>query len=128
MDERLKQFEGKSFLNLETFRKNGNGVKTPVWFTQDGETIYVRTVAGSGKVKRTRNNGASRIVPCEANGAVTGEWVPAEAVEVTDEETAELVRRLLEKKYGAVQVKSFAALTAMRREKYTVLKISLLPR
>ncbi|MFT3892541.1 MAG: PPOX class F420-dependent oxidoreductase [Anaerolineales bacterium] len=128
MDERLKQFEGKSFLNLETFRKNGNGVKTPVWFTQDGETIYVRTVAGSGKVKRARNNGTSRIVPCEANGKVTGEWVAAEAVEVTDEQTAELVRRLLERKYGAVQVKSFAALTAIRREKYTVLRIRLLPR
>ncbi len=125
MDERLKQFEGKSFLNLETFRKNGNGVKTPVWFTQDGETIYVRTVAGSGKVKRAKNNGTSRIVSCEANGAVTGEWVAAEAVEVTDEETAELVRRLLEKKYGVVQVKAFAAATALRGEKYTVLKVRL---
>jgi PPOX class probable F420-dependent enzyme len=128
MDERLKQFEGKTFLNLETFRKNGNGVKTPVWFTQDGETLYVRTVAESGKVKRVRNNGTSRIVPCEANGTPTGEWVPAEAVEVTDEQTAELVRRLLEKKYGAVQVKAFAAATALRGEKYTVLKIRLLPR
>lgn len=127
MDERLKQFEGKAFLNLETFRKNGNGVKTPVWFTQDGETIYVRTIAGSGKVKRTRNNGTSRIVPCEANGTPTGEWIAAEAVEVTDEQTAELVRHLLKKKYGAVQVKGFAALTAMRREKYTVLKIKPLP-
>ncbi len=125
MDERLKQFEGKAFLNLETFRKNGNGVKTPVWFTQDGETLYVRTIAGSGKVKRVRNNGTSRIVPCEANGTPTGEWVPAQAVEVRDEETAELVRRLLEKKYGVVQVKAFAAATALRGEKYTVLKVRL---
>ena len=125
MDSRLSQFEGKLFLNLETFRRSGQGVKTPVWFTQDGLTIYVRTVAGSGKVKRVRNNGTVRIVPCEANGNPTGEWVLAHAVEVTDAETAELVRGLLEKKYGAVQVRSFAALTAVRREKYTVLKIEL---
>ena len=46
MDGKLKQFEGQSFLNLETFRRNGSGVKTPVWFTQDGQTLYVRTVAG----------------------------------------------------------------------------------
>lgn len=125
MKEALKQFEGKSFLNLETFRRNGQGVKTPVWFTQDGETLYVRTVAGSGKVKRVRNNGTVRIVPCEANGTPTGEWVAAHAVEVTDEATAKLVAGLLEKKYGAVQVRSFAALTALRKEKYTVLKIEL---
>ncbi len=125
MDEKLKQFEGKSFLNLETFRKNGMGVKTPVWFTENDRMIYVRTVAGSGKVKRIKNNGGVKIVPCEANGTPTGEWVAAHAVEVTDPEAAELVRRLLEKKYGAVQVKAFAAMTALRKEKYTVLKIQL---
>jgi hypothetical protein len=125
MDEKLKQFEGKSFLNLETFRKNGAGVKTPVWFTRNEETIYVRTVAGSGKVKRIRNKREVQIVPCEANGTPTGEWIAAHAVEVTDPESAELVRRLLEKKYGVVQVKAFAAMTALRKEKYTVLKIQL---
>ena len=125
MSERLKQFEGKSFLNLESFRRNGLGVKTPVWFTQDGETLYVRTIAGSGKVKRVKNNAQIQIVPCEANGTPIGAWVAAQAVEATDPETAELVRRLLEKKYGIVQVKAFAAATALRKEKYTVLKIHL---
>ena len=125
MDEKLKQFDGKSFLNLETFRKNGMGVKTPVWFTQDGETVYIRTVAGSGKVKRIKNNGSVKITPCEANGTPKGEWVAAHAIELTDPESADLVRRLLEKKYGAVQVKAFAAMTALRKEKYTVLKIQL---
>ncbi len=125
MDEKLKQFEGKSFLNLETFRKNGVGVKTPVWFTQNDGTLYVRTIAGSGKVKRIKNSGEVKIAPCEANGTPIGEWVHAHAVEVTDPESADMVRRLLEKKYGAVQVKAFAAFTSLRKEKYTVLKILL---
>ena len=125
MDEKLKQFEGRSFLNLETFRRNGSGVRTPVWFTQEDETFFVRTVAGSGKVKRIKNNGGVKIVPCEANGTPAGEWVAAYAVEAHDPETAEMVRRLLEKKYGAVQVKAFAAFTTLRREKYTVLKIHM---
>jgi uncharacterized protein len=125
MDEKLKQFEGQTFLNLETFRKNGMGVKTPVWFTENERVIYVRTVVGSGKVKRIKNNGGVTIVPCQANGTPIGEWVAAHAVEVTDPESADLVRRLLEKKYGAVQVKAFAAMTALRKEKYTVLKIQL---
>ena len=125
MHSPLKQFEGKPFVNLETFRRNGLGVKTPVWFVQDGGTFYARTVAGSGKVKRVKNNGSIRIVPCEANGNPTGEWVPARAVESTDESTAELVRSLLENKYGAVQVRAFATATALRGGKYTVLKIEL---
>jgi len=125
MDGRLKQFEGKSFLNLVSFRRNGIGVKTPVWFIQNGATIYVRTVAGSGKVKRIKNNGLIQIVPCEANGMPVGEWVTAQATEVTDSGTAELVKRMLEKKYGIVQVRGFAAVTALRRERYTVLKIRL---
>jgi len=125
MDKKLKQFEGKSFLNLESFRRNGLGVKTPVWFTQDGKTVYVRTLANSGKVKRIRNNGSIHIVPCEANGSPTGEWIMAQAVEVTDAETAELVQGLLEKKYGAIQVTAFAAATALRGGKYTVLKIEM---
>ena len=125
MDEQRKQCDGKPFLNLESFRRNGLGVKTPVWFVQDKDAFYVRTLAGSGKVKRVRNNGGIRIVPCEANGTPTGEWVAARAVESTDESTAELVRSLLEKKYGAVQVRAFAAATALRGGKYTVLKIEL---
>jgi uncharacterized protein len=125
MDNKLKQFERKSFLNLESFRKNGLGVKTPVWFIQNDKTLYVRTIAGSGKVKRIKNKGDVKIAPCAANGTPTGEWIAAHAVEVTDPESADLVRRLLEKKYGVVQVKAFAAMTALRKEKYTVLKIQL---
>ena len=125
MSNRLSQFDGKPYLNLESYRKNGEGMKTPVWFVQDGEVFYVRTVAGSGKVKRVRNNGTVRIVPCEADGNPTGEWSSAQAVEVTDEGTANLVAGLLEEKYGAERVRQFAAGTAARGPRYTVLKITL---
>jgi hypothetical protein len=27
----------QQYLNIETFRKNGQGVKTPVWFVEDGD-------------------------------------------------------------------------------------------
>ena len=59
-----EQFNKKQYLNLETFRKNGESMKTPVWFVQDGETIYVQTAANSGKVKRIRNNGNFLFVTC----------------------------------------------------------------
>jgi len=125
MDNNLSQFDGKPFLNLETLRKNGQSMKTPVWFTQDGDVIYVRTVADSGKVKRVRNNGTVRIVPCEADGTPTGQWVSAHAIEVTDKGTAVLVAGMLEKKYGEERVRQFAAATVARGDRYTVLKINL---
>ena len=66
--EPFNQLKEAKFLNLETFRKNGNGVKTPVWFVQEGEVLYVRTIADSGKVKRIRNNQQVNVAPCKANG------------------------------------------------------------
>lgn len=68
----LDQLTQQQYMNLETFCKSGVGVKTPVWFVQDGDTIFVRTVANSGKVKRIRNNGLVNIAPCKANGFLLG--------------------------------------------------------
>jgi hypothetical protein len=45
-------FHQQQYLNLETFRKRDVGVKIPLWFVQEGDTLLVRTVANSGKVKQ----------------------------------------------------------------------------
>ena len=99
----LEQFEKQKYLNLETFRKNGQSMKTPVWFTQAGQTIYVLTMANSGKVKRIRNNGWVNIAPCKMDGKLTGTWVQAQARQVTDTEISTTVDRLLDKKYGLLK-------------------------
>lgn len=99
MESQLSQFKKQNYLNLETFRKNGEGVKTPVWFVQDGEILFVRTEADSGKVKRLRNNPKVRVAPCAAMGELRGDWVDAIAVLVNRDE-ADKVNRLLDKKYG----------------------------
>ena len=99
-------FAGQKYLNLETFKKSGDGVKTPVWFAADPSAgldsnvakLYVYTIGVSGKVKRIRNNGRVRIAPCNMRGEVRGEWVEAHAEIVTGEEAASGMR-LLNKKY-----------------------------
>jgi len=75
----LRQFKDQEFLSLETFRKNGIGVKTPVWFAQEGDMLYIWTVGESGKAKRIRNNPRVNIAPCKRFGTVTGEWMAAQA-------------------------------------------------
>ena len=120
----LEPFTRQQYLNLETFRKNGASMPTPVWFVQDGETLYVRTVANSGKVKRIRNNGQVNIAPCKVDGALLGDWIPATAREVQDEQIDQKVNRLLDKKYGLMK-KMFALSAALQGRKYTILEIKV---
>jgi len=121
----LKQFEKQQYLNIETFRKNGQGVKTPVWFVQDGETLHVWTQAGSGKAKRIRNNSKVRVAPSTASGEPTGVWLDAHAS--ADESAAAIkhVETLMKKKYKTMFY-IFGMLGRLRGgAKYTDIKIQL---
>jgi hypothetical protein len=117
----LGSLSKQQYINLETFRKSGVGVQTPVWFVQDIDTLYVRTMANSGKVKRIRTNGQVKIAPCKGDGALLGDWLPATAREVKDQDIQRKVDRLLDQKYGLMK-KLFGG---MRKQKHTVLEIRL---
>jgi PPOX class probable F420-dependent enzyme len=117
----LDQLTRQQYLNLETFRKSGVGVRTPVWFVQAGDTVFVRTVANSGKVKRIRNNEQVNIAACKVDGTLLGEWAPAVARELKDEETDRKVNRLLDQKYGLMKT-MFALVSALQGRKYTILE------
>jgi PPOX class probable F420-dependent enzyme len=121
----LDHFKKKQYLNLETFRRNGESMKTPVWFVQEGETIYVQTMADCGKVKRIRNNQRVNVVPCKMDGTPVGKWVPANAREVPDAELSKKVNHLLDKKYGLMK-KFFSYGSSRQRREDTVLEIRLI--
>ena len=92
----LVAFRDQKYLSLETFKKSGEGVKTPVWFaadpntdiTSDAARLFVYTIGVSGKVKRIRNNKRVKIAPCTVRGRVTGEFQNASAEFVTGDEAA----------------------------------------
>ena len=99
----LAALDGEKYINLETFRKNGIGVRTPVWFASvktagEQRTLYVYAVADSGKVKRIRRNGTVRIAPCDLRGNATGSWIEARA-RIVPEDTSGPAMRLLDRKY-----------------------------
>jgi len=96
----FKAFEREKYLNLETFRKSGQGVPTPVWFVRDGAALYVNTERTSGKVKRIRNNPRVRIAPCDVRGSLRGDWVEATAAVVEDSSVGQRVSKLADRKYG----------------------------
>jgi PPOX class probable F420-dependent enzyme len=99
-EKKLLQFAGEKYINLETYRKNGQGVRTPVWFIEDDDGIlYVRTSDDSGKYKRIRNNPSVQLAPCDIRGGIKGNWVKGEA-RITSEEEKLKALKMLEKKYG----------------------------
>ncbi len=65
----------ESFVSLTTFRKNGEGVPTPVWIAREGDTLIVTTPAGTGKVKRLRNDSRVELRPSNRMGKVA-EYAP----------------------------------------------------
>jgi len=123
MKEHAKQFEGQSYLNLETFKRSGEGIRTPVWFVRDGSRLYVRTDAASGKVKRVRNNGRARVVPSDALGAPLGEWVNS-AAHLVEAEEADRASRLAARKYGAMKI-GFDLMNRLQGRKWATIRIDL---
>lgn len=97
--------QGQKYISLTTFRKNGTGVATPVWFGEEDGKLYVMTISKMGKVKRVRNNPQVRVAPCTMRGKVTGPEFTATArlLPVEDHGRA---RRTINRKYWMARVTS----------------------
>lgn len=104
--------QDQQFMNLTTYRKNGDAVVTPVWFAQEGETLYVMTGAEAGKVKRIRNSGRVQVGPSDRAGKPLGPTIWAKARVLAGDEVQQ-ADKLLGKKYG-LQKKMFDAAAALR--------------
>ena len=118
----LKTFIDQQYMNLETYRKSGEGVRTPVWFVVVNDELCFTTEAGSAKVKRMRRNPVVSVAPCKVDGTPLGTWVSAEA-RFVDEAEAERVNRGLKKKYGLM--KTLFDLMGSRKSRPTTLAIQV---
>lgn len=118
-NSRLEELAKHKYINLETYRKNGQPVSTPVWFMIDNGLVYVVTSADTGKAKRLRNNPAVRIMPSGFRGEPKGEWIEGKA-RFAEGAEAERAIQLRKKKYGLQ-----ARLAGMIRGASTVIAIEL---
>ena len=99
------------YLSLTSFRRDGTGVATPVWFVEAGGRLLVETDAASYKVRRIRRDPRVTIAPCTATGRLRGAPVPAWAELLPDTEVAH-VEQLMARKYRVdlLFIKPFRAL------------------
>ena len=121
---RLTQLANQRYLNMETYRKTGKPVATPLWFAEENGTLYIYSRADAGKVKRIRNNPKVRIVPCDMRGKPKGEWIEAKA-RILDERGAALGHELLTKKYGWMK-KVGDAFSKLRQSERVVIAIDII--
>lgn len=92
--------DSESYINLETFKMDGNGVKTPVWAAPLDGKMVVFSESKAYKIKRLRRNPKFRAAACDVRGNVRGPWYSGTARLVDD--PAEIARFLdaLKRKYG----------------------------
>lgn len=90
--------QDQKYIALETYRKDGIGITTPVWYVRDGDIIWVVTRERTGKVRRVRNDGRVRLAVSDFKGRPKGEWFGGTATIVGGEQ-AERAISLRNKKY-----------------------------
>jgi uncharacterized protein len=88
------------YVSLETFRKDGSGVKTPVWAAPLDGRLVIFTDGTSYKVKRLRDNSKVRVAACDMRGNVRGEWIDGTARILEDKDDAKRAHEALRAKYG----------------------------
>ena len=119
----LARFANQRYVNLESFRKNGQGIRTPLWFVEAQGVLYMRTPAQSAKVKRIRNNSHVRIVPSDMRGNPKGVWIDGEATLIEAAE-AEWVNQLVKHKYGLFK-RLIDIRSRLKGTKYMVIAVHL---
>ena len=98
--EAISRFQGEKVISLETYRRNGEPVRTPVWFLEENGILYVHTDDSTGKVKRIRRNPKVRLAPSHFRGKPKAEYINAQAELETSPATVDEYHSKIYKKYG----------------------------
>ena len=92
------RFPGR-YLSVTSFKRDGTGVATPVWFVSDGARLFALTDLHSAKVRRIRRNPRALVASCRPDGKLRMEPVPARVEVLTDTADLERVQKLLLARY-----------------------------
>jgi PPOX class probable F420-dependent enzyme len=98
--EAPSRFDREKVISLETYRRNGDPVRTPVWFLEEDGILYVHANDSTGKVKRIRRNPKVRVAPSHFRGKPKAEYIDARAELETRPEAVERYHSQIYKKYG----------------------------
>jgi PPOX class probable F420-dependent enzyme len=75
----LDSLRGYKNALLQTFRRSGEAVPTPVWFGLADGKLYFRTYTDAVKLKRIRRDPRVLVGPCDIRGKPKGPLLEAQA-------------------------------------------------
>ena len=113
-----------SYVSIESYRKNGNAVSTPVWIVADGDKLFCWTLGNSGKAKRIRAQPRVRLAPCDATGKIGGAWIVADGRVLDCPDDIKAQARRMSRKYG-LKFLPFRLLPYLRGTKPVVIEFRL---
>ena len=91
-------FPGR-YLSVTSFKRDGTGVATPMWFVSDGSRLFALTDLHSAKVRRVHRNPRVVVASCRADGKPRREPVAGRAEVLTATEDLDRVQKLLIERY-----------------------------
>ena len=91
-------FPGR-YLSITSFKRDGTGVATPVWFASDGGRLFALTDLHSAKIRRVHRNPHVLVASCRVDGKLRCEPLAARAVVLTETADLEHVQQLLLARY-----------------------------
>jgi len=101
-DTSVAMLQGHHDMVLETRKRDGSWVATPVNPLVEDDHVFFRTWHTSGKAKRLRNFAEVRFAPSSASGRPTGPWLRGHATLLDDEGSAHAAA-LINRRYPVLQ-------------------------
>lgn len=121
-------FDEEKYVSLESFKRDGTGVRTPVWIAPLDGRLVLFTLGDSYKVKRIARDPRIRVAACDFRGKVRGPWSDGQALLVTDPELERRAYEALRAKYGlTMRVGDFFSRLSGRMKKRRVILVELDP-
>jgi PPOX class probable F420-dependent enzyme len=107
------RLDDEQFVSLTTYKRNGEGVATPLWIAADDGQLVFWTPADSWKVKRVRRDARVTMRPCSRSGKVAPGAPTVEGRGHVVDDAAEVARveAMFKRKYGL----GFRVVTALEK-------------
>jgi PPOX class probable F420-dependent enzyme len=96
----LSTLDGESYIDLVTFKKNGQRAHTPVWHVVADDSLYLFTQRESWKVRRMQRDPRIEVRACSMNGRAWGDTWTGTGRIVNDPAVEARVYDALVAKYG----------------------------
>lgn len=102
MATELERLAREQYILLTTFRKNGEGVSTPIWVAADNGELVVWTPRDSWKVKRLRRDPRVEVTACDFSGRKSHGGTISGKARLLDDAGSDRARTAIRDKYGVI--------------------------